>query len=79
MKGEGSVLDRVYNALYIRNSSHFDQKFARTQSEPVTVDLLHRLFQFTRAHGAGTAEFPDDTAFFNVNTPEDLLTAKAML
>ena len=42
-------------------------------------DGLRKIVQFTRAHGAGTAEFPDDTAFFNVNTPEDLLTAKAML
>ncbi|MBU0862133.1 MAG: NTP transferase domain-containing protein, partial [Alphaproteobacteria bacterium] len=42
-------------------------------------DGLRKIVQFTRAHGAGTAEFPDDTAFFNVNTHEDLLTAKAML
>jgi molybdopterin-guanine dinucleotide biosynthesis protein A len=42
-------------------------------------DGLRKIVQFTRAHGAGTAEFPDDAAFFNVNTPEDLLTAKAML
>jgi molybdopterin-guanine dinucleotide biosynthesis protein A len=42
-------------------------------------DGLRKIVQFTRAHGAGMAEFPDDTAFFNVNTPEDLLTAKAML
>ena len=38
-----------------------------------------KIVQFTRAHHAGTAAFPDDAAFFNVNTPDDLTTAKAML
>lgn len=40
---------------------------------------LRKVVQWTRQHGAGTAEFPNDAAFFNVNTPEDLATAKAML
>lgn len=40
---------------------------------------LRKVVLWTDAHGAGTAEFPDDTAFFNVNTPEDLATAEAML
>ena len=40
---------------------------------------LRKVVQWTRGHGAGTAEFPDDAAFFNVNTPEDLATAEAML
>lgn len=40
---------------------------------------LRKVVQWTQKHGAGTAEFPDDAAFFNVNTPEDLQTAKAML
>ncbi len=42
-------------------------------------DGLRKIVQFTRAHGAGKANFPDDTAFFNVNTPDDLTAAKAML
>ena len=42
-------------------------------------DGLRKVVQFTRAHHAATAEFPDDAAFFNVNTPQDLATAKAML
>ena len=41
-------------------------------------DGLRKIVQFTAAHGAGTAEFPDDAAFFNVNTPEDLTRAEAM-
>ena len=43
------------------------------------VDGLRKIVEFTRAHGAGTAAFPDDAAFFNVNTPDDLLTARTML
>jgi len=42
-------------------------------------DGLRKVVQWTQAHNAGTAEFPDDAAFFNVNTPDDLATAKAML
>lgn len=40
---------------------------------------LRKVVQWTQKHGAGTAEFPDDGAFFNVNTPDDLIQAKAML
>lgn len=40
---------------------------------------LRKVVQWTQAHGAGTAEFPDDAAFFNVNTPDDLAQAEAML
>ena len=40
---------------------------------------LRKVVLWTRKHSAGTAEFPDDAAFFNVNTPEDLETARAML
>ena len=53
-----------------------------TLREPLRQALhegLRKIVQFTRAHNAGTAEFPDDDAFFNVNTPDDLMTAKAML
>lgn len=42
-------------------------------------DGLRKVVMWTQKHNAGTAEFPDDAAFFNVNTPEDLKTAKAML
>ena len=40
---------------------------------------LRKVVMWTQKHNAGTAEFPDDDAFFNVNTPDDLQTAKAML
>ena len=40
---------------------------------------LRKVVQWTDRHGAGTAEFPDDAAFFNVNTPEDLAAAREML
>ena len=40
---------------------------------------LRKVVQWTSQHNAGTAIFPDDTAFFNVNTPQDLQTAEAML
>ena len=39
---------------------------------------LRKVVLWTDRHGAGTAEFPDDAAFFNVNTPQDLVTARAM-
>lgn len=42
-------------------------------------DGLRKVVLWTQKHNAGTAEFPDDAPFFNVNTPEDLATAKAML
>lgn len=42
-------------------------------------DGLRKVVQWTQTHGAGTAEFPDDAAFFNVNTPDDLAKAEAML
>ena len=37
-----------------------------------------KVVAFTDAHGAAMARFPDDDAFFNVNTPEDLARAEAM-
>ena len=40
---------------------------------------LRKVVQWTQAHGAGSAEFRDDAAFFNVNTPDDLAHAEAML
>ncbi len=42
-------------------------------------DGVRKVVQWTQKHEAGTAEFPDDAAFFNVNTPDDLRTAEAML
>ena len=40
---------------------------------------LRKVVLWTNDHGAGTAEFPDDIAFFNVNTPDDLARAQGML
>ncbi|MBE0412387.1 molybdenum cofactor guanylyltransferase MobA [Yoonia sp.] len=40
---------------------------------------LRKVIVWTDKHGCATAHFPDDAAFFNVNTPEDLAKAKAML
>lgn len=40
---------------------------------------LRKVVMWTDRHGGTTALFPDDKAFFNVNTPEDLATAQAML
>ena len=40
---------------------------------------LRKVVLWTGGHGAGIAEFPDDRAFFNVNTPEDLVAAEAMV
>lgn len=42
-------------------------------------DGLRKVVLWTDNHGAATAEFPDDAAFFNVNTPDDLAKAQAML
>ncbi|EAR50377.1 molybdopterin-guanine dinucleotide biosynthesis protein A [Oceanicola granulosus HTCC2516] len=40
---------------------------------------VRKVVQWTDRHGAATARFPDDAAFFNVNTPDDLAAAEAML
>jgi molybdopterin-guanine dinucleotide biosynthesis protein A len=40
---------------------------------------VRKVVVWTDAHGAGTAVFDDPRAFFNVNTPEDLGTARGML
>ena len=42
-------------------------------------DGLRKVVLWADRHGCATAKFPDDAAFFNVNTPDDLETAKAML
>jgi len=42
-------------------------------------DGLRKVVMWTDKHNGTTAIFPDDAAFFNVNTPEDLATAQAML
>ena len=39
---------------------------------------LRKVVLWTDAHGGRVAEFPDEAAFFNVNTPEDLARAEAM-
>lgn len=43
------------------------------------TDGVRKVVQWTDKHGCAMAEFPDDAAFFNVNTPADLITAEAML
>ncbi|MEO1638037.1 MAG: molybdenum cofactor guanylyltransferase MobA [Pseudomonadota bacterium] len=40
---------------------------------------LRKVVHWTQTHRAAMAEFPDDDAFFNVNTPEDLAKARAMV
>ncbi|MFA5582302.1 MAG: molybdenum cofactor guanylyltransferase MobA [Paracoccaceae bacterium] len=40
---------------------------------------MRRVREFAQAHGAGTVDFPDEAAFFNINTPQDLIQAEAML
>jgi molybdopterin-guanine dinucleotide biosynthesis protein A len=42
-------------------------------------DGMRKVVLWTDKHGAATAMFPDDAAFFNVNTPDDLAAAQAML
>jgi len=40
---------------------------------------VRKVMQWTQTHNAGTVMFPDDRAFFNVNTPEDLQVAEDMV
>lgn len=40
---------------------------------------VRKVVVWTDRHGAGTAVFEDSAAFFNVNTPEDIETARDML
>jgi molybdopterin-guanine dinucleotide biosynthesis protein A len=40
---------------------------------------LRKVVLWTNQHGAATAHFPDDAAFFNVNTPDELATAQGLL
>jgi molybdopterin-guanine dinucleotide biosynthesis protein A len=42
-------------------------------------DGLRKVVMWTDKHDGATAVFPDDAAFFNVNTPNDLAHAQAML
>ena len=42
-------------------------------------DGLRKVVLWTDKHGGATAHFPDDAAFFNVNTPDDLVQAENML
>ena len=43
------------------------------------TDGLRKVVHWTDQHSAATARFPDAQAFFNVNTPDDLATARGML
>lgn len=40
---------------------------------------VRKVVQWTDRHDGRLAVFPDEAAFFNVNTPEDLVRAEAML
>ena len=40
---------------------------------------LRKVVLWTQKHNAATAEFPDDAAFFNINTAQDLTTAEGMV
>lgn len=40
---------------------------------------LRKVVLWTDMHGGQMAEFPDGRAFFNINTPEDMAKAEAML
>ena len=40
---------------------------------------VRKVVLWTDGHGGRMAEFPDEAAFFNVNTPDDLERAEAML
>ncbi len=42
-------------------------------------DGLRKVVIWTRKHDAASAEFPDDAAFFNINTADDLTQAEGML
>lgn len=44
----------------------------------LTSGVKTRVMDFARCHGAVRAEFGDDGAFVNLNTPEDLSAAEAM-
>lgn len=39
---------------------------------------VRKVVEWTDRHAAATALFPEEAAFFNVNTPEDLARARAM-
>ncbi|GLT09346.1 molybdenum cofactor guanylyltransferase MobA [Sulfitobacter porphyrae] len=42
-------------------------------------DGMRKVVQWTARHDGREALFPDEAAFFNINTPEDLQRAEAML
>ena len=42
-------------------------------------DGLRKVVLWADKHGCAAADFPDDAAFFNVNTPDDLVRAESML
>ena len=42
-------------------------------------DGVRKVVQWTDRHDGRIAPFPDEAAFFNVNTPQDLISAEGML
>lgn len=45
----------------------------------LTSGAKPKVLDFAQAHGAAMAEFPDAVAFENLNTPEDLARAEALI
>lgn len=43
------------------------------------TDGVRKVVQWTDQHGGQLAMFPNEAAFFNINTPDDLARAEAML
>lgn len=50
----------------------------REELRAALSDGLRKVVAWTDQHGGRTAMFPDEAAFFNVNTPDDLARAEAM-
>ena len=46
--------------------------------ETALAEGVRKVVLFAEAHGVADALFPDEDAFFNVNTPEDLARAREM-
>ena len=60
--------------------------FTKTHFRDIRDDLraalqggLRKVVMWTDQHGGREALFPDEAAFFNVNTPDDLARAEEML
>lgn len=59
--------------------AHWPVTLAPTLAAFLASDAPPRLLGFASANGASHAQFPDDGAFTNLNTPQDLAQAEAKL